>query len=104
MDTSVDALLDEMRMAGKGILSAVFENEIAFRVENIAAQNLVGNCVQAFQGIGRVGEDYVELLPAHRKEIEHVVVDGSHIGEAKACGFFADELRIVPVHLYAVDP
>ena len=75
MDAAVVLFLDEVRVRSEGVLVAVLEDEIAARMKDVVLENLVRNILQTFQGVGRVGEDDVELLTATLQKAEHVTAD-----------------------------
>ena len=62
-----------------------------------------GEGLQAFQGIGRVGEDYVELLRAQGDEVEDVVAHHGEVAKAEPAGLRRDEGGVGWGHLHAPD-
>lgn len=71
-------------------------------MQYVLSEYLVRDILQAIQGVWRICEDDVELFMADGQEVEDIAVDGGDVVQAQTSGFFAYELRVVPVHLYAV--
>ena len=86
------------------MLVAVLQDEIAPGVQDVLRKDLVRKRLQPLKGIRRIGENDIELFPADRQEIEDVVPDHRHVGEAEARSFSLDEGRVAPLHLDAIHP
>ena len=73
MDTAVVALLDKTGMRLETVLSPVLQDEVAAGMQEVMGENLIRKGFQAFQGVGRVGEDKVELLVADGEKVKDIV-------------------------------
>ena len=61
------------------MLISVFQDEIAFRVQQIQGENEIRDGLKDVKGVRRVCKDYVEFLPADGEEIKDVVTDHGDI-------------------------
>ena len=102
MHPAVHFLLLEAGVLPEGVLPAVLQDEVAAGMEEILREHPVGKGFQAFQGVGRIGEDDVELLPADGEEVEHVVTDHRHVRKPQALRFGLDEGGVLAHHFHAV--
>ena len=91
MHAAVHFLLLEAGMILEGMLSAVLEDEVTARMEEVLREHPVGKGFQAFQGVGRIRKDDVELLPSDGEEVEDVVPDHHDVREAQALRLGLDE-------------
>jgi len=97
--TAVAAVVYETRVGREVILLAMLEDQYAVIFQQ--RQGEVGYGLYIGQGIGRVGENDVELPLATFEETEHVapdegVVDGLHLADT-----LLNETCMVAIHLYA---
>ena len=93
-------LLDKGGMCGKVVFGRVLENQIPLRHDQPGAEHFVRDGIQAFQRVGRIGEDNIEALGAQRDEIEYIVAHHLHYRTyAQRGGGALDERRVNRVHL-----
>ena len=69
----------------------MFEDQDAARTEQIAFQDQLHDLPAAFQVVGGVGEDHVELLGTAFQVEEYVGLDGIEVSDPQLCGRLADE-------------
>ena len=89
------------------MLVTVLEDEIASWVQDVPGKNLVRKCLEALEGVRRVGEDYVELLAADGQEVKDVVAHHGDVPQPQTLGLGLDEGRIRALHfdtVYAGSP
>ena len=61
----------------------MFKYEIALRMKNVGLKNLVGQPVQAIEGIGWVGKYQVELFVTEAQKVKHIVMYDSDIAQSQ---------------------
>ena len=64
-----------MGVVGEIVVLTMLKDEDAAVVEELFCEDEVRNLWQLFQGVGWVGEDEIELLPARLDETEHITPD-----------------------------
>ena len=94
-------MVDEVRMAGEVVCLAVLKYKQAVFLQQLVAEDEVGQCLQPVQLIGRVGKHEVELRVAGLDVAEGIAAQR----EALVCfhffHYFADEGVVVAVLLHA---
>ena len=88
-----------MAVVPERMFITMFQDEIIARVEDVQSEYPVRKSLQTLKGIGRIGKNQVELLPADRKEIEHIVPHHRHIVQTQPGSLSFDERGIFPRHL-----
>lgn len=79
MDAAVALFFDEERVLPKGVLGAVFKDEIALRVKDSGIKDKVRERLKPLKGIRRVCKDKVELLCTERDKIKDIVAHHSKL-------------------------
>ena len=111
---SVFFLFEETGVSTEVVVGGVFQYEKTIGVEqNLrlpvftgpgGGEDLVGQGVDAFQGIGRVGENQVEALAAQGQKVKDIVVDdGDDVVQPEGVGLLLDEAGVVGVHFDAMN-
>ena len=114
VDSAVAFFFEEAGVGLEVVVGGVFQDEKTVGVEQAlrlsvlagpsGGENLVGQGVDPFQGVGRVGENYVEALAAQGEEVEDIVVDDSDdVVQPERVGLLLDETGVVGVHFDAMN-
>ena len=86
MHVAVLSLLHEKRMLAESEVSGMFEDEVSARHHCSGSEHLIGNGLQTFDSIGRVGKNQIETPAADFKKIEDVVsYDSDSVRTESAC-------------------
>lgn len=101
VDAAVAAVIQEPGVVGEVVVLAMLENEDAVLVQEISAQDQVGNLRQFLQSVRRVGKDEVELLVATLQKTEHVATNQDIPVFVQLLEALADEVGVVTVGLHA---
>ena len=103
MHISVMPFFNKMRMLGKIIFPAVFQDKVPLAAQDglFSVKNLVRNCVQAFQLIWWICKYEVKSTVAELQEVEHVAVDRPDFFQAEAFVHLAYKGGVFPVHFHA---
>ena len=91
-------------MVGEVVVLAVFEDEDASLVEQVAFEDEPGDLGQFLECIRRIGKDEVELLMAALQEPEHIATDEQVALIAQLLEALAYEVGMISVGLDAYHP
>ncbi len=97
-------MFQEAGMVGEVVVLAMFEDEDASLVEQVAFEDEPGYLGQFLESIRRVGKDEVELLMTALQEAEHVATDEQVALIAQLLEALAYEVGMVSVGLDAYHP
>ena len=100
---AIDSFLSKMRMVFKRVLFAMFQNKEAAFFQYVVCEYLVGDSLQVWQFIGRVGKDEVELFPAALYVLEYIASYGKAFIGFHFLHHFTDEGIVFPVFFHADD-
>lgn len=103
VDAAVAAVLDEARVLREVVCLAVLEDKEAFLLEQVVAEDDVGQLGELRQGVRRVGKDEVELLATLCEVLEDVAADGKSRRVLQLVEELADEAVVAHVELNADD-
>ena len=73
MHAAVHFLLLEAGMILKGMLSAVLEDEVTARMEEVLREHLVGKGIQAFQGVGKMMSNFSRQMGRKSKTLSRTI-------------------------------
>jgi hypothetical protein len=98
---SVFAMLYEVGLSREIIVLTMLEDEEPVGLQQVLLEDEAWNLRQFLQGVGRVGEDDVELLPATLQEPEHIATDKHVLVDVEFLHALLDEVRMVAVGFHA---
>ena len=103
MHISVMPFFNKMRMLGKIIFPAVFQDKVPLAAQDglFSVKNLVRKGIQAFQLIWWICKYEVKSTVAELQEVEHVAVDRPDFFQAEAFVHLAYKGGVFPVHFHA---
>lgn len=103
VDAAVGAVLDEAGMLGEVVLLAVLEDKETVGLEEVAAEDDVGQFGDLRQDVRRVGKDEVELLAALCHVLKGVGTNGKGCGVLQLVEELLDEAMVTDIELHADD-
>ena len=96
-------MLDKARVLREVVCLAVLEDKEAVLLQQVVAEDDVGQLGQLRQGVGRVGKDEVELLATLCEVLEDVAADGQRRRVLQLIEELADEAVVAHIELNADD-
>ena len=78
----------------------MLKDEYTIVFEHVFFEDHVGNVCQLFEGIGRIGEDKVELLSTALHKAEHIPTDSDTLISIQLLQALLDERMMITVGLH----
>ncbi len=96
-------MLEESGLLGEVVVFAVLEDKDAVGLQQVVAEDEAREGCEVLEGVGRVGEDEVELLMTFLQETEHVATDEDVVCRADLLHALGDEGGVVAISLHTDD-